>query len=158
MSKKLALVKPAAINLPATTPPPRKEDIVNALVERARVKHQEERDALEKRRDNARDELDKALEAEFWSKPSNFEKRTSFWGGSAEIEFKLRVIPPHIVKLRKTLNDIPHLGAFDPVAVKKKIREGMKASSGERVKALLANPAAVKALDATLEQIVQAEQ
>lgn len=154
MSKKLAIVKPAAINLPATTPPPRKEDIINALVERARVKHQEEAAALDKRRESARIELEKAVEAEFWSKPSNFEKKFDLWSGRIDLEFRLHVIPPHIAKLQRALKDIPALRYFDSAEVKKQIRAKL-GTAGDRVKALLANPAAVKALDATLEQIAK---
>lgn len=154
MSKKLALVKPAAINLPATTPPPRKEDIINAMVERARVKHQEEAEALEKRRTAARIELEKAVEGEFWSKPSSFEKKIELWSGRVDIEFRLHVIPTHIRNLQKALNDIPHMRHFDSAEVKKQIRAKLD-TAGDRVKALLANPAAVKALDATLEQITK---
>lgn len=152
---KLAIVKPAAINLPATTPPPRKEDIINALVERAMVKHQEEYDKLEAKRATAIDAFNTAILAELTTNRENFECRVSGAEGSwkPEVEFRLNVMPPRIQKLREAVKAIPRMKMFDAVAVKRQIREGIAGQTGDLVKALLANPDAVRALDATLEQL-----
>lgn len=67
MSKKLAITKPAmpsSLTLPPTAPPPRKEDIINAMVERARVKHAEESAKLNEKREAAKKALHDAIAAE----------------------------------------------------------------------------------------------
>lgn len=154
MSKKLTVTKPASLNLPAMTPPSRKEDIINAMVERARLKHAEERQRLDQAKEAAKDKLKAALMAELSAKPESFSSKADTWNGCCELEFRLQIIPPHIEKLRKAYKEAPGIGGFDEAAVKRKIREGMN-TSGDRVKALLANPDAVKRLDAALEAIAR---
>lgn len=147
-TKKLAIVKPRSINRPVTTPPPRKEDIINAMVERARVKHAKERQKFEDLKQAAKDKFQAALLAELKAKPDNFSVKVSSWGAAAKIEYRLSC-PPHIEKLRAAYKNVPTLGGFDEASVKRQIREGMN-TQGDRVKALLANPDAVRALDAAL--------
>ena len=155
MSKKLALAKhaPSTLALPPTAPPPRKEDIINAMVERARVKYQKEQFELNAKRDAAVKELNQALLDELKKKPDSF--TVTFHGlyHAPEIEYALQTIPPHIRSLRDKVKLVPSLGMFDEAAVKRKIRANMGVGGTERVKALLANPEAVKALDAALEKI-----
>lgn len=153
MSKKLAIIKPAAINLPAVVPKPRKEDIINALVERARVKHAEENAKLEAQRAVAVEAFETALLAELTTNPSVFTRRVrnqAHW--NPEVRFELEVLPPKFKKLRDAINAVSIMRSFDPVAIKKNIRDQLD-TSGDRVQALLSNPDAVKALDATLARI-----
>lgn len=151
---KLATVpkKPTTL-LPVVQPPPRKEDVVKALVERARAKHAEERAKLEAQQAAARDAFDSALIAELAANPSAFERgircRSSY---SPEVQFTLGVLPPKIKKLRDAINATPSLRPFDEKEVRKSIRESL-GDSGSRVNALLNNPDAVKALDAMLEKL-----
>lgn len=154
MKKKAALtiVKPSAIQLPAMTPPPRKEDIVAGLVERARVKHAEESRELATRKNAAREVFDKAALEHFKKHPEAFEVRVSTYGNSVDIEHTMKVMPPHLLKLKRDYEAIPTLGLFNPAEVKKMIRDGM-GTQGDRVKALLANPEAVKKLDEMLTTI-----
>jgi hypothetical protein len=142
----------AALALPSTIqPPPRKEDIINAMVERALVKHQEEKKRLEEEKQVLKAKFDVAVLAEFKSNPANFNVRVCTYS-PIEIEHVMQVTPPSIEKLRKAYRDAPTLSGFDEAAAKRKIREGMN-TSGDRVKALLDNPDAVKKLDAALEAI-----
>lgn len=150
---KLQIIKPAVANLPAITPPPRKEDILNAMVERARVKHQEEYDRLEKNKEGAKEKLKNALLELLKVSPSSFSTDIDTWCGCCRVEFTLENLPPHIEKLRKAYKDAPSIRGFDESAVKRKIREGMSAAGGDRVKALLDNPEAVKAMDAALDKM-----
>jgi hypothetical protein len=141
-----------ALALPVTQPPPRKEDIINAMVERARVKHQTESDKLSAQKKAAEETLEKAVMEQLRSTPEAFESSVSCWGNSATIDFRIRVLPPHIKKLQEAVNKVPRLASFNHVEVKKQIREGMN-TAGDRVKALLDNPEAVKKLDQALESI-----
>lgn len=146
-------VNTSALALPSTIqPPPRKEDIINAMVQRAFIKHGEEKQRLEAVKQAAKDKFQAALLAELKAKPDNFSVKVSSWGAAAEIEYRLEVCPPHIEKLRAAYKNVPTLGSFDEVAAKRQIRDGMNVT-GDRVKALLANPDAVKKLDAALAAI-----
>lgn len=157
MSKKLALAKPAApstLALPPTAPPPRKEDIINAMIERARVKHAEESAKLNAKREAALNELHQALLDELKDNPGHFTLTFHGLYHSPEIEYILKMIPPHIRSLRDKVKMVPSVGLFDAAAVRRKIRDQYSnVSAGERVKALLSNAEAVKALDAALEKI-----
>jgi hypothetical protein len=154
MKKTLAIVKPTSVNLPTTTPPPRKEDIINAMVERARVKHTEEQQRLEAIREAAEAKLDAAVKKNLDEHPENFTVRYRSHYNSPEIYFEMVAVPAIITKLKAELRECKSLRYFDEQAVKRKIREGMN-TTGDRVKALLANPDAVKALDAALESITK---
>lgn len=134
------------------TPPPRKEDIINAMVERARVKHSEERQRLESLKQVAKDKFQAALLAELKANTESFTVKVDTFQGIAEVEYRLYPCPPHIEKLRASYRNSPTIGMFDESSVKRQIREGMNLG-GDRVKALLANPDAVKKLDAALNSI-----
>lgn len=145
----------SAIALPSTIqPPPRKEDIINAMVERARIKHAEESKRLEDIRDAAESKLDAAVKKNFDEHPENFtvDYRSNYQ--SPDIVFTMVAVPPNITKLKAELRECKHLRAFDDAAVKRQIREGMNVA-GDRVKALLDNPDAVKKLDAALKAITK---
>jgi multidrug efflux pump subunit AcrA (membrane-fusion protein) len=154
MSKKLTVTKPAAINLPAMTPPPRKEDIINAMVERARVKHAEESQRLEAIRSATESKLNAAVKKNLDEHPENFTIRIRANYQQPEIHFEMVAVPAAITKLKLELSACQRLRSFDEVAVKRQIREGMNVA-GDRVKALLNNTDAVKALDAALAGIVK---
>lgn len=142
-----------ALTLPKIQPPPRKEDVINAMVERARVKHEEERVKLANNRAEAEKAAEKAIVDELKKNPQNFEMRVvGIEYGRAEVEYRLTVQPPHIEKLRLAVVRSPRLGNFDAAAMKRQIRAGMD-TAGERVKALLADPSAVKALDTALAHV-----
>jgi hypothetical protein len=149
---KLTIVNPSVANLPAITPPPRKEDIINAMVERARVKHIEESQRLEALRATAESKLDAAVKKNFDEHPENFTVRIRANYQQPDIVFEMVAVPPSITKLKAELRECKSLRCFDEVAVKRQIREGVNLA-GSRVKALLDNPAAVKALDAALEKM-----
>ena len=149
---KLQLIKPAVANLPALTPPPRKEDILNAMVERARVKHQEEIDRLSAKRKETEEKFNAAVLEELRKNPQNFTTYVRNYS-KPEVEFTMEVIPPAIAKLKGAIRQVPTIRHFDPVAAKKHIRESLGASATDRVKTLLSNPEAVKAMDAALEKM-----
>ncbi len=63
-------------------------------------------------------------------------------------------IPPHITALIKAERAIDRVRGFDPAQVKRDITAKLSGGiAGDRVKALLANPDAVKKLDETLEAL-----
>lgn len=135
----------------AIQPPPRKEDIINAMVQRAFAKHEEEKARLTKLRDEAEEKFKTALLDELKKHPENFDVCVHNYS-KPEVEYTISVIPPAITKLKEAIRQVPTIRHFDEVAVKRQIREGMN-SAGDRVKALLNNPDAVKKLDAALEAI-----
>lgn len=157
MKKKTELAQPNAstLSLPPTAPPPRKEDIINAMVERARIKHSEEVLKFLTKRNAAKEALDEAIMLELQNNPKAFESSIDrCYSNRISVLFDCRVIPPHLKKLQDAYNNIPCLGSFDAATVRRKIREQYsKVGTGDRVKALLSNPEAVKALDAALERI-----
>jgi len=155
MKKKPAITKPATssvLTLPPTAPPPRKEDIINAMVERARVKHEEQRQHIATQRQAAVDALNEALLKELKEKPESFCINFNMYD-APEIKYSLDVVPPHIRKLREKVREAPYMRGFDAAEVRRKIRDQYQASSSDRVRALLASPDAVKALDAALAKI-----
>lgn len=155
-NSKLALIPAISAigNLPATQPPPRKADIICALVERARVKHEEESQSLMAKRTAAEELVSAAIVAEFEKNPKSFQRIVSHRSSRCEIELTLRVVPPHITKLIAAKNNLPQVRSFDPAAIKRDITAKLSGGiAGDRVKALLASPDAVKKLDATLEAL-----
>lgn len=144
----------SAIALPTTIqPPPRKEDIINAIVERARVKHDEEGQKLEKLRKEAVNKFNAAVLEELRKNPSNFTVQVCNYH-RPEVQYTMEIVPVAITKLKEAIRQVPSIRGFDAVAVKRQIREGMNSAS-DRVKALLANPDVVKKLDAALNAITK---
>ena len=155
-TKALALVPASSAigNLPATQPPPRKSDIICALVERARVKHQEESAALTKRRTEAEKAAKDAILKELKDHPDNFDVSVYPSYLTPQVNFYIKGMPPHIKKLKAAIGAVPSVRNFDPSAVKRDITSKLSGGiAGDRVKALLASPDAVKKLDATLEAL-----
>jgi len=151
MKNKLALTTPIVKNLPALVPPPRKEDLITAMTERALVKHEEESKKLEAAKQVALDLFSAAVLKELKAHPDNFETRVLTYT-QPEVEYRMIVVPPHITKLKDAIRNAPSLRAFDFAATKKRIREGMN-TSGNRVQALLDDPLAVAALDKALSKL-----
>jgi hypothetical protein len=145
-----------AIVLPATQPKPRKEDVLNALVERAREQHSKEAATMEEARQTAltacETEARKVLDAEISKLAPSFDLPWKH-STSKRVAITFRVSSPRLNKLVQDYNALPSMRNFDPVAVKKTLRERL-APSSERVDALLKNPDAVKALDAMLKELV----
>ncbi len=155
-NKKLSIVPATTAigHLPPTQPPPRKADIIVALVERARVKHEEEVAANNKVLQEAKAKVDQACLAELEKSPKAFKTSVSTWSAGFRVEYVATVTPPHIEKLIKAERAIPRLRSFDAYAVKREITARLSGGiTGDRVKALLASPDAVKKLDATLQAI-----
>jgi CO dehydrogenase/acetyl-CoA synthase gamma subunit (corrinoid Fe-S protein) len=142
----------SAIALPANIqPPPRKEDIINAMVERARVKHAEENQRLQAIRAAAQSKLESAVRKNLADHPENFTVEVRDYRQPA-VTFEMVAVPPQIAKLKAELRECQSLRNFHDASVKRQIREGMNVA-GDRVKSLLANPDAVKKLDAALKAI-----
>lgn len=141
-------------SLPATQPPPRKTDIICALVERARVKHEEERLKSQKLVAEAESKIKAACIAELSKNPSHFDVSHSTYSYGFHVQYSARSIPPHIGALIKAERAITRVRSFDPAQVKRDITAKLSGGiAGDRVKALLASPDAVKKLDATLEAL-----
>lgn len=150
---KLTIVKVSALpNLPATQPKPRKEDIINAMVERARVKHTAESASMQDAKNAKKKKVYDAIKALLASHPEQFEITVNFWNTQGAVEHRCASFPPKIVALIRDANNAPTMRLFDASAVKAQIRAGMD-TAGDRVKALLSDTGAVKALDAALEAI-----
>jgi hypothetical protein len=155
-AKTLALVPASSAlgNLPATQPPPRKADIICALVERARVKHEEERQKVVAQIQEATKKIQAACIEELSKNPAHFEVSCSTYSNSFRLEYYAKCIPPHIARLIQAERSIPRLRSFDPAQVKRDITAKLSGGiAGDRVKALLASADAVKKLDATLEAL-----
>lgn len=143
-----------ALAIPTFVPPARKEDVITAMVERARVKHQEEREKYALNKEALNKAVEGAIIALFNESPHLFVQSVDFWNNSAEIKFDCQKLPAKIVAVVAAARNAPTICSFDPVATKRAIRDGMYAG-GDRVKALLDNPETVKALDAALESITK---
>lgn len=148
---------PLALASPATVQPkPRKEDIINALVERARVKHEVEAKEIEKQREKLEMDLREAVKAHFRANPSLWVENVTSWSGRLRtliIEVRCADVPAKIKQLQNKFNQLPSLTAFNAVEVKRRIREAMSQGKGASVKALLGNAEMVKKLDQTLKAI-----
>ena len=90
-----------ALALPATQPPPRKEDIISAMVERARVKHQTEKDKLSSKRSLILDNLNNVVQAELAKNPENFEVKVRGSYINPEVTYAMKGVPANIKKLQK---------------------------------------------------------
>lgn len=143
-----ALVIPQSI-----TPKPTKNNIINAMVERARVKHNQERGEYEAKRAKLKEKIDTAAMAELSRSPGTPQTKIRTWTGSERVEIEYTVKSPMLAKLIREYHDMPSPRHFDDVSVRRQIREGMSNQAGNAVQSLLANPDAVKALDASLEHI-----
>ena len=122
------------------------------MVERARVKHAEESKLLEDIRAVAESKLDAAVKKNLDEHPENFTIRIRANHQQPDVIFEMVAVPPNIAKLKAELRECKSIRHFDESAVKRQIREGMNVA-GDRVKALLNNPDAVKKLDAALKAI-----
>lgn len=122
------------------------------MVERARVKHGEEREKLRLEKVALQKKAEEAIIALFNESPQLFVQSVDCWSQSADIKFGLSKLPPKVQAAVSAGRNAPTLSPFDATEVKRSIRAGMYAG-GDRVKALLDNPEAVKALDAALEAI-----
>ena len=155
-TSKLAIIPASSAigNLPATQPPPRKSDNICALVERARVKHEEERLKSQRLIAEANNKIQAACIAELSKNPGSFDVSHSTHSCGFYVQYSARSIPPHIFALIKAERAISRVRIFDPAAVKRDITAKLSGGiAGDRVKALLASPDAVKKLDATLEAL-----
>ena len=155
-NSKLALIPATSAigNLPATQPPPRKADIICALVERARVKHDAEREEVRKNKETLQKKAGDSIIALFKDSPHLFTQHVDYWSQSAEIEFRLATLPKSVQAVVTLARNAPTMGSFDPAQVKRDITAKLSGGiAGDRVKALLASPDAVKKLDATLEAL-----
>ena len=155
-TSKLALVPASSSlgNLPSTQPPPRKADIICALVERVRVKHQEERLCAQNRITVGENKIKAACIAELSKNPSSFDVSHATHSYGFYLQYSAKSIPPHIGALIKAERAIPRVRSFDPVQAKRDITAKLSGGiAGDRVKALLASPEAVKKLDETLEAL-----
>lgn len=143
-----------ALVIPQTiTPKPTKNDIINAMVERARVKHNEERDRLRKLREASMEKIKEAAKVEFQKNPPKPDLTVLTSSYYEYVQFEFRVTSPELKNLMKEHEKIGSLRPFDEKEVRAFIREGMSTQTGNAVQSLLANPDAVKALDASLEHI-----
>jgi len=153
-SKQLALVPATSTlgTLPATQPPPRKADIICALVERARVKHEEERLNCLNAIKEAEAMTKAACIAELSKNSKAFEVGVHTHSYGFSVNYRIGVIPANIKKLIDAERALPRVRSFDPAQVKRDITAKLSGGiAGDRVKALLASPEAVKKLDETFE-------
>lgn len=144
-----------AIVLPATQPKPRKEDVLNALVERAREKHAKQAKELHEKRTAAQDAVEKEarrlLDEQMGKQDPSFDLPWKH-SHSKKVAVTFRVTSPKLDKLLQAYFAVPSLCNFDAVKVKRELREKLAPDSA-RVDALLKNPDAVKALDAMLKDL-----
>lgn len=90
-TSKLAVVQVSPLpNLPATQPKPRKEDIINAMVERARVKHGLESAALQDAKNAKKKKVHDAIQALLVSNPEQFVVTVNYWNTSGQVEYANR--------------------------------------------------------------------
>lgn len=143
-----------ALTIPQTiTPKPTKNDIINAMVERARVKHAEEFQKMNAAKVAAEEKIKTLAMQEFASNPPKPKITICGWSGSRRVDVEFQVRSPELTKLIATYDGMPTMRGFDEVAVRRQIRDGMGSVKGAAVQALLANPEAVTALDASLAHI-----
>lgn len=155
-SNKLALIPASSAlgNLPSTQPPPRKADIICALVERARVKHEAEREEVRKKKEDLQKKAEESIITLFKESPHLFTQHVNYCSQSAEIEFRLATLPKSVQAAVTSARNAPTMYGFDAAQVKRDITANLSGGiAGDRVKALLSSPEAVKKLDETLEAL-----
>lgn len=136
--------------LPKVLPKPTKTEILNALVERARVKFQTENERREKRQSEIAEKILRLAAKELASKkPKPSEHNFYSYRAEATCELSFSITTPEISKLVKEHDAIKSL-YWDEVSVKRNIRNGMLGIDPAAPNRLLENPQTVKALDAIL--------
>lgn len=131
-----------------TAPKPTKAQIVEALLKRAVSNHEEERKALEARREVVRKELkEEVLKELAKKKPTDFSiSLCESWGGK-DVEAEITMTNAKISALKDKLKSIRHV-SFDEKEVKAKINESLKPTNP-----LLGDSNLAKSLDAMLAAI-----
>lgn len=144
----------SALILPQTIiPKPRKEDIITAMVERARVKHEQAVAEYKEKQEALTAKIEAAAKAAFDRSPPTPKFNISSYRELFNVELEFRVESPLITSLCKQHKELRHPGFFSAPDVRRKIRDGMTGERTNGVQALLNSPDAVKALDASLEHI-----
>lgn len=143
-----------ALVIPSTlVPKPNKNDIINAMVERARVKHEAEAKAKKEAKEAAGKKIEEAAAAEFARHQPSPRYVIHTWSNSRRVELEFQVTSPFITKMIAAYDAMPTLRPFDEKQVRLAIRKGMNDIRPNGVYALLENAEAVKTLDASLAHI-----
>jgi len=138
-------------------PPPRKSEIVAALVERARVQHAEEMKAKTQQADALWAGVTQLVLKEFRAAIANPDAnlRVNLWGGQNMCVNWDGVATPEIRKANEAYKKVrAGITSFDPKRTKQEILFAMGTeTTTERVQKLLTDPESVKKLDGILASL-----
>lgn len=130
-------------------PKPTKTEIINAMVERARVKHELDEKSRRIQADALKGKIiklaDKLRKTAAFREPS-----INSYSSNPHVEYEVRVSSPELTELMKQWDEVRRGRAFDPKQAKEAIRAKLN-NEPARVN-LLNDPEAVKAIDAKLEE------
>ena len=148
-------VNPGLVNM--AVPKLSKNELLTALVERARIKHEEESAAARLLVDQTSERLKQAVLEHFRSSPpDDFDAFPREYDCS--VVFVPKSIPPHLTLLqeedRAACRKTP--GIFIEGLTRRKIKAAMDGSlpSSQRIQAVLGNTEAIKTLDAALDALM----
>lgn len=147
----LAPVKPQPL-IAKLQPPPRKEDVINAMLVRAREKFQAEKALRDVEITQMEAEIHRLAFAEM--KKHKGLKPVSVYIDQYDecVDFKFEIKSPEIKGLVLKYCELKRTKpTFDEKATRQMIRESLD-TSGQRVAAILSNPDAVKQIDRMLEE------
>lgn len=136
----------------AVIPKPTKTELIAALLERAKVKCEQENAINTKKRDELKKKIYALAEKEMKKSQTPYNRYIYAGGKAPSVELVYRISTPEIEKLAKELDAIPRRISFDPAKVKRTIRESL-ATGGQRANPLLQNKDAVKSLDAFVAEM-----
>lgn len=142
-----------ALVIPPLVPKPTKTELVDALVDRAALKHA----ADSKINSDKKEALSKKIFTLALKRMTKSEKPYQQYIRSSRntpgVEIAWFVTSPEIEAAIKERDAIPWLGGFERSVIKRKIRESLATQPPSRPNPLLTNPTAIKALDAFVRDL-----
>lgn len=149
MNTTLTKQKASLAKIETIVPKPTKTEIINAMVERARVKHELDEKARQMQADALKSKiLTTARKLMKTAKADDGDIR--YWNNSQRVVFTTQVSSPELIEMIKQHEKICCRFSFDPKRAKEAIRAKLN-NEPSRVN-LLSDPEAVKAIDAKLEE------
>ena len=147
-------VNPGLVNM--AVPKLSKNELLTALVERARIKHEEEKAAARLLVDQTSERLKQAVLERLREYPDDFD--VTFKEYNCSVVSTPKVIPPRLLRLQEEYQEAccKSPGWFDADGTRRKIRAAMDgtSTSSQRIQAVLGNMEAVKSLDAALDAVM----
>ena len=145
MKKKNDTTQTMALSIPNVQPKPTKSEVINALLTRAKVKHDAENERRQALRNQLADKIKSTALKDFRSKVFNGDPRFIIQWSNGHVEIDFIIKTDAVIQLIRQHEGLRRI-AWEEGVVKQEIRDAIEGRSP-----LLENPEAVKAMDAMLE-------